>query len=319
MLVTGAGGFIGSQVVGRLQREGAEVRAFLRYSSRETLGELEWEDAASIDVRFGDLRDAPSVEAAAEGCDVVLHLGAHISVPYSYAAPREVLETNALGTLNVLLAARAAGAERVACLSSSEVYGTPETVPITEAHALNAQSPYAASKVAADMLVLSFHASYGVPAGLVRPFNAYGPRQSARAVIPTVVSQALAGGPLQLGALHTVRDFTYVDDTVAGILAFAAWEGAPGRVVQLGTGVGVSVGEIVELVGEIVGRELAVEEDEQRLRPAASEVQRLVCDPSLASEVLGWRPEVELRDGLARTVAWVDAHLDRYRPGRYVV
>lgn len=319
VLVTGAGGFIGSHVAGRLLREGAEVRAFLRYGSRESLGALAFEDADAMEVRFGNLRDPDSVERAAEGCDVIVHLGAQISVPYSYVAPREVLETNALGTLNVLLAARRSGAAAVACVSTSEVYGTPETVPILEGHRLNAQSPYAASKVAADMLALSFHASYGVPVGLVRPFNTYGPRQSARAVIPAIVSQALSGGPLRLGALHTVRDFTYVEDTAAGVLAFAASDQVAGRVVQLGAGTGVTVGEVVELVGEIVGRALDVEQDEQRLRPPDSEVQRLVCDPGLARELLGWQPQTALRDGLERTVEWVDAHRDRFEPGRYAI
>lgn len=320
MLITGAGGFIGSHVAGLLAREGAAVRAFLRYTSRESLGALALEHGVGeMDVRFGDLRDPGSVEQAAAGCELIVHLGAQVSVPYSYLAPREVLETNALGTLNVLLAARSAGAERVVCLSTSEVYGTPETVPILEAHSLNAQSPYAASKAAGDMLALSFHASYGFPVGVVRPFNAYGPRQSARAVIPTVVSQALAGGPLRLGATHTVRDFTYVEDTAAGIVAFAGFEGAPGRLVQLGSGSGVTVAELVELVGEIVGRPLEVLEDEQRLRPEASEVQRLVCDPGLAGELLGWRAEVGLREGLERTVAWIEANMDRFQPDRYAV
>ncbi len=320
VLVTGAGGFIGSHLVGHLLREGAKVRALVRYNAREEIGDLAAEEGlGQVDVRFGDLRDAGSVETAVEGVESVIHLGALISVPYSYVAPRAVLETNALGTLNVLLAAARSGVERVACLSSSEVYGTPREVPVGEEHPLHAQSPYAASKVAADMLALSFHASYELPVGIVRPFNTYGPRQSARAVIPTVVSQAVAGGPVRLGALHTLRDFTYVDDTVAGIAAFAAWEDAPGRVLQLGTGSAVSVGEVVELVGEVLGRELEVVQEEQRLRPETSEVQRLLADPSAAAAELGWRAGTPLRDGLERTVAWVEANLDRYRPERYAI
>ncbi len=320
VLVTGAGGFIGSHLVDRLVAEGAEVRAFLHYNSRGDVGALGWDsDLAAVDLRFGDLRDQATLEAAAAGCDTVFHLGALIAIPYSYLAPRDVVETNVLGTLNLLGAARSTGAARVVCVSTSEVYGTPDGESISERDRLNAQSPYAASKIGADQLALSFHRSYGTPVGVVRPFNTYGPRQSARAVIPTILTQALTGGELALGSLHPVRDFLYVEDTVEGMLAFAAWDEAPGSLLHIGTGQGVTVGDIVETAGQIVGRPLDVRLDEQRVRPDASEVQRLVCDPSLARERLDWESRVTLREGLERTAGWIEHNLERYRPGVYAV
>ena len=320
VLVTGAGGFIGSHLVDRLVAEGAEVRAFLHYNSRGDVGALGWDsDLSAVDLRFGDLRDQATIEAAAAGCDTILHLGALIAIPYSYLAPHDVVETNVLGTLGVLGAARRAEVARVVCVSTSEVYGTPQGDVITERDPLNAQSPYAASKIAADQLALSFHRSFGTPVGVVRPFNTFGPRQSARAVIPTILTQALTGGELALGALHPVRDFLYVEDTVEGLLSFAAWDGAPGSLLHIGTGVGVTVEEVVRLAGELVGRELAVELDDRRVRPDASEVQRLVCDASAAREQLGWEPRVSLPEGLERTAAWIERNLERYRPGVYAV
>jgi nucleoside-diphosphate-sugar epimerase len=320
VLVTGAGGFIGSHLVDRLVTEGAETRAFLHYNSRGDVGALGWEsDLDAVDLRFGDLRDEDALAEAARGCDTILHLGALIAIPYSYLAPRDVVETNVLGTLSVLGAARRAGAGRVVCMSTSEVYGTPEGDVITERDRLRAQSPYAASKIGADQLALSFHRSFGTPVGVVRPFNTYGPRQSARAVIPTILSQGLVGGELSLGALHPVRDFLYVEDTVSGVLEFAAWDGAPGSLLHIGTGEGVSVEELVRLAGEVLGRELDVRVDERRVRPDESEVQRLVCDPSAARERLGWRPDVSLREGLARTAEWIERNLQRYRPDVYAV
>jgi len=320
VLVTGAGGFIGSHLVDRLVTEGADVRAFLHYNSRGDVGALGWEsDLSDVDVRFGDLRDEGALTAAAGGCQTILHLGALIAIPYSYVAPRDVVETNVLGTLNVLAAARRVEAERVVCLSTSEVYGTPEGEAISERDRLNAQSPYAASKIGADQLALSFHRSYGLPVGVVRPFNTYGPRQSARAVIPTILSQGLAGRELSLGSLHPVRDFLYVEDTVAGVLAFATWDEAPGSLLHIGTGEGVTVEEVVRLAGELLGRELEVRLDPQRVRPDASEVQRLVCDARAARDRLGCEPEVSLREGLERTARWIERNLERYRPDLYAI
>lgn len=320
VLVTGAGGFIGSHLVDRLVAEGASVRAFLRYNSRGDVGALGWEsDLSEVDVRHGDLRDAGTMETVTAGCHTVLHLGASVAIPYSYMAPRDVVETNMIGTLNVLSAAGRQDVERVVCMSTSEVYGTPEGAAIVESDRLNAQSPYAASKVGADMLALSFHRSYAIPVGVLRPFNTYGPRQSARAVIPTVLAQGIAGRTLELGSLHPVRDFLFVEDTVAGLLAFAEWEDAPGNLLHIGTGDAVSVEELVRLAGEVLGQELDVRLDEQRVRPDLSEVQRLICDPSAARERLGWRSEVSLRDGLARTAEWIEQNLARYRPDAYAV
>ena len=321
VLVTGAGGFIGANLVAALVRDGARVRALVRYNSRNERGALDWLDpklSGDVEVVAGDLRDIESVTRAVDGNEVVLHLAAQIAIPYSYLNSRDFFETNVLGTLNVAQAALAGEVARVIHTSTSEVYGSAQTPKITERHPLEAQSPYAASKIGADQLMDSFHRSFALPVTILRPFNTYGPFQSARAVIPTIVSQALAGGPLRLGSLHPRRDLTFVADTAAGFIAAAESPGAIGRTVQLGTGRDYSVGEIVEVVGELLGQELEVELDQERVRPQKSEVERLTSDPSLATELLGWRAETELRDGLARTIEWVNAHRDRYRVDEYV-
>jgi NAD dependent epimerase/dehydratase len=322
VLVTGAGGFIGGNLASKLISEGARVRGFVRYNSRNDRGTLDWLDpaiASEIEVVAGELRDLESVSRAIEGVDVVFHLGAQIAIPYSYVNPRDFFEVNALGSLNVAQAGRAAGVERIVHASSSEVYGTARYIPITEEHPLEPQSPYAASKVAADKLMESFHRSFDLPVTIVRPFNTYGPFQSARAVVPTVVSQVLAGGPLRLGSLHPRRDLTFVDDTAAGFIAAARAEEAIGRTLQLGTGTDVGVWELVELVGELINREPVVEHDAARVRPPRSEVERLISSPALAAELLGWRPTVPLREGLLRTIDWIERNLSRYRVDQYVI
>lgn len=321
VLVTGAGGFIGAHLVAALVRGGAQVRALVRYNSRNERGALGWlepDEIGGVEVAFGDLRDIESVTAAVDDVEVVLHLGAQIAIPYSYLNPRDFFETNVLGSLNVAQAALAAGVERVVQTSTSEVYGSAQTATITEEHPLEAQSPYAASKIGADQLFDSFHRSFDLPATVLRPFNTYGPFQSARAVIPTIVSQALAGETLRLGSLHPRRDLTFVADTAAGFIAAATAPEAVGQTIQLGTGEDHSVGDVVELVGELLGRELAVEVDEQRIRPEKSEVQRLTSEPRRAREVLGWEPRVSLREGLSRTIEWIEGNRDRYRLGEYV-
>ena len=321
VLVTGAGGFIGGHLVERLVREDARVRAFCRYNSRSDRGTLDWltpEIQREIDVVMGDLRDVESVSSAVAGAEVVFHLGAQIAIPYSYVNARDYLETNVLGTLNVAQAALQHDVQRLVHTSTSEVYGTAQTAPITESHPLEAQSPYAASKIGADKLIDSFHRSHGLPAVILRPFNTYGPRQSARAVIPTIITQALAGPIVRLGALDPRRDLSYVEDTAAGFIAAARAEAVVGSTIQLGTGESVSVAEIVRLVGDLVGRPLQVEADEDRVRPPLSEVQLLLSDPTRARELLGWEPVVGLRDGLAETIAWYEANLDRYRSDEYV-
>jgi NAD dependent epimerase/dehydratase len=322
VLVTGAGGFIGSHLVELLARDGARVRALCRYNSRNDRGALDWIDKdveQDVEVLLGDLRDVESVGRAVAGCEIVFHLAAQIAIPYSYVNARDFFETNVMGTLNVAQAALQHDVGRVVHTSTSEVYGSAQSVPITERHPLEAQSPYAASKIGADKLMDSFHRSHGLPVVVLRPFNTYGPRQSARAVIPTIITQALRGSALELGALTPRRDLTYVEDTAAGFVAAARADGAIGRTIQLGTGESVSVGEIVDLVGDLVGRELVVTTDPARLRPPASEVQLLLSDPAVAGAVCDWRPEISLRDGLARTVAWIEANSDRYRTGEYVI
>ena len=320
VLVTGAGGFIGSHLVERLVHEGARVRAFVRYNSRNDRGWLDRMPPAVVDeveTYAGDLANPEAVAGAVEGCRTVLHLGALIPIPYSYRHPREFVTANVEGTLNVLEAARRAGVERVVHTSTSEVYGTAQTVPIPESHPLHPQSPYAATKVAADQLALSYQRSFGLPVVVVRPFNTFGPRQSARAVIPTIIGQALARDRVELGATHTTRDFLFVRDTAAGMLRCAEVPAAEGQVVNLGTGVEISVAEVVRRVAVLVEGELDVLSAEERLRPAASEVERLVADTAKARRLLGWEPETDFDEGLRETVEWMRGSLDSYKISIY--
>jgi dTDP-glucose 4,6-dehydratase len=319
--VTGAGGFIGSHLAERLAELGAEVRGFFRYTSRGSLG---WIEQASDEIRkaidpvLGDLRDVDAVQRAVSGNEVVFHLGALIGIPYSYVHPRETFETNVTGTLNVVTAARDHDVSLVVHTSTSETYGTATYVPIDEDHPLQAQSPYSATKIAADKLAQSFHRSYGLPLTTVRPFNTYGPRQSPRAVIPTIASQALRGTTVILGHLTPTRDFTYVSDTVDGFVRSAASAGV-GQTFNLGSGQEISVGGLVELVGEILDKELRIEHDQRRDRPEASEVDRLVADSTRAREVLGWEPTVPLREGVRRTVEWIGATQQAVHPSAYAI
>lgn len=323
VVVTGAGGFIGSALVERLVQDGAHVRAMLRYTSRGQRGCLDYlPDAVmqDVDVTLGDVRDPDGVRAVLRDADAIFHLAALVGIPYSYEHPQEVIDTNIVGTSNVLLAAKELGTlERIVLTSTSEVYGSALRIPMDEEHPLQAQSPYSATKIAADALGLSFHRSFNLPIAIVRPFNAYGPRQSARAVIPTIISQALTGMTLRLGTLETRRDFTFVEDTARGFVAVASSDAALGNVVNIGSGTDVSIGEIVTKVGEIVGHELEVAEEAQRIRPVKSEVSRLHADASLARALAGWQPEVSLDDGLRRTTDWIREHLAEYRPAEYAV
>ena len=322
VLVTGAGGFIGGHLATRLARDGASVRALVRYNSRNDRGTLEWHDpelVREMDIVLGDLRDIESVTRAVKDVDWVFHLGALIAIPYSYVNPRDYFETNVLGTLNVAQASLDEGVSRVVHTSTSEVYGTALTVPITEEHPLQAQSPYSASKIGADKLIDSFHLSHDLPSTVLRPFNTYGPHQSARAIIPTIISQALASGKLKLGSLDPQRDLTFVEDTAAGFVAAAASEAAIGKTIQLGTGEAVSVGDLVRLIGEALGTDLEVELDAARVRPAKSEVQLLLSSPAKAGELTGWQPTVGLQDGLARTIEWVQMNAHRFKSTEYVI
>jgi UDP-glucose 4-epimerase len=320
VLVTGADGFIGSHLVERLLAEGADVRAFCLYNSRGSWGwldDLSAEDRARLDVRLGDIRDARFVQDATAGIEVVFHLAALIAIPYSYVAAQSFVDTNVLGTLNVLEAARAGGVRRVLQTSTSEVYGTPERLPITELHPLQAQSPYAASKVAADQLALAFHASHGTPVTVLRPFNTYGPRQSLRAVLPTMLRQLIAGRTeIRLGRLDTRRDLTFVTDTVDGFVRAAIVPGLEGETIQLGTGRSESIGDLFEMAKHVLGVEATAVVDAARLRPDASEVLVLQSDPSRARERLGWEPSVTLEEGIAATIAWLRAHPDTSEPDR---
>lgn len=320
VLVTGACGFIGSHLVERLVREGARVTAFIRYTSRGDIGLLRFAPAEvrdAIDVVAGDLRDADAVRGACRGQEVVLHLGALIAIPYSYVHPREVVETNVIGTLNVLEGARAAGAARVIHTSTSEVYGTAQRVPIDEDHPRAAQSPYAASKTGADQIARSYHRSFGTPVATLRPFNTYGPRQSDRAVIPTIIAQALTSDRVKLGSLTPTRDLTFVSDTVEGFLRCATAPGAVGEEINLGTGSEIAIGDLAERIITLVGRPVRITREKTRVRPAASEVERLISDYGKAKRVLGWKPAVSLDRGLRETIAFVEKHLDLYLPGRY--
>ena len=319
VLVTGAGGFIGSRLTEALYARGARVRAFVRYNSRADIGLLKLlpaEVLRSVEVIMGDLQDEDALEKAASGTALVFHLGALISIPYSYQHPVEVVRANILGTLAVLQACRKAGC-RLIHTSTSEVYGSALRVPIDEQHPLQGQSPYSASKIGADKLVESYYRAFGVPAVTIRPFNTYGPGQSARAVIPTIITQALQAEEIHLGNLEARRDFTYLDDTVAAFIKAAETPGIEGETFNLGSGSEVSIRELTEEILALTGSQARVVVDEERLRPVKSEVLRLLADNSKAQRVLGWSPQVSLREGLTQTIAWVRAHMDFYRPGRY--
>ena len=326
-LVTGADGFIGSHLTETLVRQGYKVRAFVLYNSFNSWGWLDQapeEIRSSLDVFSGDIRDPHGVRAAMTGCDAVLHLAALIAIPYSYHSPDTYVDTNIKGTLNVLQAARELGISRVIHTSTSEVYGTARFVPITEEHPLQGQSPYSASKIGADQLAYSFYASFGVPVVIARPFNTYGPRQSARAVIPTVISQIANGTRrLKLGAVNPTRDFNYVDDTVNAFLAALKSDQGVGEVVNFGSNYEISIGDTVSLIADVMGVQVEIETDEARLRPVKSEVERLWADNTKARQLFGWVPEYGglegLRRGLSETAQWFSnpANLAGYKAGRY--
>ena len=321
VLVTGAAGFIGSHLVERLVREGHEVRAFVRYNGRDDRGHLDRLDrdvVGAFEVVRGDLKDPEAVRRAVRGRAWVLHLGALIAIPYSYENPLDVTQTNVMGTAHVLDACRDSDAlERVVLTSTSEVYGTAQFVPIDESHPLQGQSPYAATKIGADALGLSYHRTFGLPLAILRPFNTFGPRQSARAIIPTIISQALCRPVVRLGSLDPRRDLTYVKDTAAGFAAIAACDAAIGRVVNIGRGDDLTIGELVERIAALLGKPIRVEEDAQRIRPAKSEVGRLLAGTALAQELWGWAPEYSLDRALGETIAWVRENLGQFRVDAY--
>jgi len=321
-VVTGAGGFIGSRLVARLLDEGVDVRALVHYGvdgGGGLLADLGAARRRSLDVRAGDLRDADWVRRSLVGAGRVFHLGAIVSIPYSYRSPRDVMETNVAGTLNVLEAARDAGVTRVIQTSTSEVYGSAQFIPMSESHPLSAQSPYAATKIAADQLALSWFRSFGLPVSIVRPFNTYGPGQSARAIIPTIITQALVGSSVRLGSLTPTRDFNFVDDTVSAFLAVSSAEEAIGEVFNVGTGVETSVGRIVELVSASLGKEPAVIPDGERVRPRGRAGNPLHADATKLRQICGWEPKVPVERGIELTVDWIRENLHRFDAARYSV
>lgn len=327
VLVTGADGFIGSHLTEKLVREGCDVRAFVLYNSFNSWGWLDslpLEIRDNLDVFAGDIRDPFGVKEAMKGCDVVMHLAALIAIPFSYHSPAAYVDTNVKGTLNIVQAARELGVEKVVHTSTSEVYGTARFVPITEDHPLQGQSPYAASKIGADQLAMSFYTSFDTPVAIIRPFNTYGPRQSARAVIPTIITQIASGRrEIKLGSLHPTRDFNYVQDTVKGFIAVAESEKTIGEVVNVGSDFEVSIGDTAEMIAETMGANVEIVTDDQRLRPEKSEVERLWADNTMAKQLTGWKPEYGGREGfkrgLAKTVAWFGdpGNLSRYKSGIY--
>jgi NAD dependent epimerase/dehydratase len=321
VLVTGAGGFIGSHLAERLVRDGHQVRALVRYNGRDDRGslfDLPHDVQAAIEVERGDLKDPGAVKRAVDGREWVFHLGALIAIPYSYHNPYDVVQTNVLGTAHILDACRSSATlGRLVLTSTSEVYGTAQTVPIDERHPLQGQSPYAATKIGADALGESYFRAFGLPLTILRPFNTFGPRQSARAIIPTIISQALVRPAIKLGRLDPRRDLTYVKDTVAGFVAIAGCDAALGRAVNIGRGEDISIGDLVAMIGRLLGHSITVETDQERYRPAASEVERLLAGTALAQSLWGWQPQYSLEKGLDETITWVRDHLDRFRVESY--
>jgi len=322
VLVTGAGGFMGSHLVEHLLELGAKVKGFVRYNSRNDWGLLELlpeQKLDEIEVIMGDLRDSDSVRQMAGDAEIIFHLGSLIAIPYSYIHPGETIETNIMGTLNILNAARENNVEIVIHTSTSEVYGTAKYVPIDEKHPLQGQSPYSASKIGADMIAESFYRSFGVPVATIRPFNTFGPRQSARAVIPAIISQALTEDKIQLGSLHPTRDYTYVDDIVKAFIKVAEYPNSVGEVINIGSNFEISIGDIAKKVLGIIGKDKEIAVAPERVRPEKSEVERLWCDNTKARKLLKWGPSMGFDEGLKTTVEWISGHISLYKPGLYNV
>ena len=321
ILITGAGGFIGSHLSEKCVEEGYQVRAFVHYNSRNFWGWLdnsEFKD--DMEIITGDIRDYDSVFDTMQGCDIVFHLAALIGIPYSYISPLAYIKTNIEGTYNILQAARELAVKKVIHTSTSEVYGTAQFVPITEDHPINPQSPYAATKAAADYIALSFHRSFGLSVAIVRPFNTYGPRQSARAIIPTIIIQMLSGKKrIRLGSVSPTRDLTYVKDTISGFLAAAESEYAVGKVINIGMSHEISIRELAQLITKIADVEIRIESEEKRKRPEKSEVERLLADSAKANELLGWSPKYDVMEGLRDTIAWFKKNSHIYKSEIYNV
>jgi dTDP-glucose 4,6-dehydratase len=320
ILVTGAGGFIGSHLAEALVRSGASVRAMVRYSSNGNIGWLNsTEHKAEMEIVKSDITDQDSVHKVVKGVDILFNLAALVGIPYSYTAPASYVSVNINGGLNVFQAALKAGVQKIIQTSTSEVYGTAEKLPIDETHPLQAQSPYSASKIAADMLAISFYKSFGLPVVVYRPFNTYGPRQSLRAIIPTVIKQCIDGDVVTLGNIEPTRDLVYVSDTVTGLLAAASCDRAVGQVIHVGTGTDTSIGDLAVLIGKLMGKDVMIQSDKRRVRPPDSEVERLRANASKAVELLGWKPEHDLESGLKKTIKWFHNNKNALIQSGYVV
>ena len=314
-LVTGAGGFIGSHLVEQLLSRGVKVRAFIKYNSRHDIGLLKiisQRNRNNLEIIEGDLRDPQALIRATQKCNIVFHLGALVSIPYSYLYPGEVIETNLTGTYNVLSACKKNGVNRVIQTSTSEVYGTAQYIPIDEKHPLRGQSPYSASKIGAEKLAESFYCSYALPVVILRPFNTYGPRQTTRAIIPTIISQEIKNEKINLGNIETTRDFTYVIDTVMGFIKAATAENVEGKTINLGTGRETSIRELIKIILEMVNCKSEIVSDLSRIRPNNSEVMRLVSDNSYAHTILGWKPKYSLEEGIELTIKWIKDNYQQY-------
>ena len=322
VLVTGAGGFIGSHLTERLFELGAKIRAFVRYTSRADEGFIKYfsdDFRKHMDIVYGDIRELETVVKAMDGVDIIFNLAALVGIPYSYIHPQEVIEANTIGTLNVLMAARDVGVEKLVQTSTSEVYGTARYVPINEDHPKQPQSPYSASKIAADAIALSFYYSFDLPVAVIRPFNTYGPRQSDRAVIPSIISQVLTKDRLTLGNTTPTRDFTFVTDTAEGFIKVAGSEKSVGMEINIGSGQEISIEDLIKKIISLVGRDIVIEHDKERVRPAHSEVERLCADNTSARNVLGWSPKVSLTHGLEETINFIKNNPGFYDPDKYRV
>ena len=322
VLITGAGGFIGSHLTERLFELGAKIRAFVRYTSRADEGFIKYfsdDLRKQVDIVYGDIRELETVVKATDGIDVIFNLAALVGIPYSYIHPQEVIETNTIGTLNILMAARDTGVEKLVQTSTSEVYGTARYVPINEDHPKQPQSPYSASKIAADAIALSFYHSFDLPVAVIRPFNTYGPRQSDRAVIPSIISQVLTKDRLTLGNTTPTRDFTFVTDTAEGFIKVAESEKSVGMEINIGSGQEISIEDLIKKIISLVGRDIVIEHDKERVRPARSEVERLCADNTSARNVLGWSPKVSLTHGLEETINFIKNNPGFYDPDKYRV
>ena len=322
VLVTGAGGFIGSHLTEELVKLGAKVRVFLRYNSQNRQGLIEClpkDIQGSLDIFWGDLKDSEAARQAVKGSQIVFHLGALIAIPYSYVNPLDFVQTNVVGTANILNACRDHQVEKLIHTSSSEVYGTAQYTPINEAHPLQGQSPYSATKIATDKLVESYYCSFALPVTILRPFNAYGPRQSARAIIPTIITQTLTSKKIKLGSLEPTRDFTYISDTIEGFIKLGECQHALGQTINVGSGQEISIKDLVKKISCILEKDVEIECEPARVRPKKSEVERLICDNSKAREMLHWEPKIPLDEGLRKTIKWISKNLDSFETGRYAI